>query len=387
MLRNKQRAGRKPTAKKTAAKKVVKKQQKRKLHSATKPVAQQQATIWGSYGAIGRYAAQYLGPTGMRIIAPYRDSGMHDVRDIKLVGDVGQVAPLYFDWKDKDSIVRTMEGSDLVINTIGTFRNRRHFSIYDANFRTAFKIAKHAKEQGVERFIHVSAAGAAEHANSDFLKSKWESEQAVLSLFPNASIIRPCMVYDMNSHYVNRLARQAATLIDDDLYVAAADTLVQPTYARDVGAAIAQIALHPQIDGQLWTLGGSHVVSRRELFETLCRMVGHEGHEAFEARDIHNMGPFDTILRHFKEEHLRLSSNQQLYRDTQVGDVFYFLEDITTDKYSKTKGFEELGIKPASFDSTFLRLVQPYMQSTAPAAQEKLFSFRSGGLEDHKKIM
>lgn len=65
------------------------------------------------------------------------------------------------------------------------------------NVEGARRIARIARESGVKRFIHVSHLAAKENPDkvflpkgSEYLKSKWRGEQAVLEEFPDATIIK-----------------------------------------------------------------------------------------------------------------------------------------------------------------------------------------------------
>lgn len=90
----------------------------------------------------------------------------------------------------------------------------------------ARKIAKLAKENGVSKFIHVSAMNANPLSDSLFLKSKVGSrsvgsyslrlfaklrmalqaygEQAVLAEFPDATIVRPATMYGAEDRFFQR---------------------------------------------------------------------------------------------------------------------------------------------------------------------------------------
>jgi uncharacterized protein YbjT (DUF2867 family) len=342
---------------------------------STKPIQQQQVSLFGAYGQTGPYVAQYLGPTGMRMIAAYRDDG-HKIRKLKLVGEVGQVVPKFFDWKKQESLVDTMVGSDLVINMIGSNVPTMHFNEFDANLRTALQIAKTAKEQGVTRFIHVSAAGASPHADSKFLRAKWESEEAVKTYFPNATIVRPCFIYDQNNVYLHTLAASCDT---NDPIVAFADTVIQPTYARDVGAAIAQLALHPEIDGQTWTLGGQEAMSRYEIFNRFNNMVAHK--ESILGDALQRVKRLDNndSYRVFAKEQLLFAN--PINRATPVGECDYFASDVTLENCDKTKGFAELGIKPSDTNLTFVRIGKGYLTNLSKANKHKLFTWETGCID------
>lgn len=77
-------------------------------------------------------------------------------------------------------------------------------------------MAQIAKEAGVERFVHVSALGASEDSSSSFFRSKvcliarchgftltffvcaraqFAGEEAVKSIYPDATILRPAPVF------------------------------------------------------------------------------------------------------------------------------------------------------------------------------------------------
>lgn len=359
---------------KRASKRV--RQQTTKRTFTTKPIQQQQATLFGAYGQTGPYTAQYLGPTGMRMVTAYRDDG-HHVRNLKLVGEVGQVAPKFFDWRKKETIRDTLRGSDLVINMIGASTPTIHFNEYDANLRTALQVAQLAKEEGVSRFIHVSAAGASPHSGSKFLRAKYESEEAVKAYFPNATIVRPCFIYDTNNVYMHTLARAA----NSDLPVIAfADTEIQPTYARDVGAAIAQLALHPEIDGQTWTLGGQESMTRAELYHRFSSMIAHKdsviGAGAQRVKLLDNADSYKV----FAKEQLFFSN--VLNRVTPVNECDYFSTDVTLANVPKTKGFAELGIKPSDTNLTLLRIGKAYLSNLSPANSPKLFTWTTGCLDE-----
>eukprot|EP01084_Bolivina_argentea_P231583 390504_1 len=51
------------------------------------------ATVFGASSALGRSIVNQLGRMGSQVILPYRGDGL-EVRDHKLMGDLGQIVPL-----------------------------------------------------------------------------------------------------------------------------------------------------------------------------------------------------------------------------------------------------------------------------------------------------
>ena len=60
------------------------------------------------------------------MIVPYRGDEM-DVRHIKVMADLGNVAPIPFCVRDRESVRNAVSGSDVVINLIGKHYETKHF--------------------------------------------------------------------------------------------------------------------------------------------------------------------------------------------------------------------------------------------------------------------
>merc|ERR1712055_699063 len=148
-------------------------------------------TVFGATGFTGRSVANQLGKSGTQLIFPYRGDHQY-VRDLKLVGDLGQVLYHPFYLRDEESIRKCMKYSNTVINLIGSEWETRNFKFDDVHETGARTIARIAKEEGVKTLIHVSSLNASEKpqecmlkGGSQFLTSKWKGENAVKEEFPD----------------------------------------------------------------------------------------------------------------------------------------------------------------------------------------------------------
>jgi len=152
------------------------------------------ATVFGCTGFLGRYVVNSLGRVGSQVVIPYRGEEK-SYNHLKVMGDLGQIIPLKWDLKDKDSIRNAAKYSNVIINLVGSRYDTRNFTLYDVHVDGAKRIAEVAKELKVDKFIHVSALGASLEASSDWLKSKAEGELAVKSVYPDVTIIRPATMF------------------------------------------------------------------------------------------------------------------------------------------------------------------------------------------------
>jgi len=171
-------------------------------------------TVFGATGFAGRSVANQLGKSGTQLIFPYRGEHQY-VRDLKLVGDLGQVLYHPFYLRDEESIRKCMKYSNAVINLIGSEWETRNFKFDDVHETGARTIARIAKEEGVKTLIHVSSLNASEKpqecmlkGGSQFLTSKWKGENAVKEEFPDAIIIRPSDIYGQEDRHLNYYANR-----------------------------------------------------------------------------------------------------------------------------------------------------------------------------------
>lgn len=94
-----------------------------------------------------------------QLILPYRGDH-YDALRLKMVGDLGQVLFVPYDLRDEESIRKSIQYSNVVINLVGRDWETRNFSFDDVHVKGARTLARLAKEAGVEKFIHISALNA-----------------------------------------------------------------------------------------------------------------------------------------------------------------------------------------------------------------------------------
>ncbi|CAL1547103.1 unnamed protein product [Lymnaea stagnalis] len=222
------------------------------------------ATVFGASGFLGRYVCNKLGKIGSQVIIPYRGDS-NDVRRLRLVGDLGQVLFFPYNLRDEAAIRKTVQYSNVVINLIGRDYETKNFSYKDVHVTGARRLAKIAKESGVEKFIHVSHLNAKAEPQtiwktSQYLKTKYESELVVREEFPDAIIFKPADMYgheDSFLHYYNYRTRWSfiGQLFPSwkaglALWKKGEQTIKQPVYVGDVAEGIVKAIFNPDMVGK-----------------------------------------------------------------------------------------------------------------------------------------
>ena len=226
-------------------------------------------TLFGGGGFLGRYVAQALFQTGARVRIAQRDP--RQAFFLQPLGMLGQVQFVACDIRDAGRVRAAVEGSDAVINLVGTLKGDFDGLHVDG----ARNVAESARVAGAQALVHVSAIGGDVNSESAYSRTKAEGEQAVRDAFPSATVMRPSVLFGREDNFVNRFAGLAQHL--PVLPVIRGGTRFQPVYAADAGHAVSAAALDPRIHGgKTYELGGPQVMTMRELMAFVCKSTGRD---------------------------------------------------------------------------------------------------------------
>jgi uncharacterized protein YbjT (DUF2867 family) len=228
--------------------------------------AEELVTVFGGGGFIGRYVCEALFKNGVRVRVASRDPRTDYF--IQPLAQVGQFGFVQADVTKLDSVRKAVRGATAVINLCGVF-GRAMSSVHVEGARN---VAEAAREVGAEALVHISAIGADLNSPSNYGRTKGEGEFAVEQVFPDATIVRPSLVFGPEDDLTNRFAAMARLPF---LPVIAGRRKFQPVYVRDLGRAIAFAALQPEkYGGQIFEIGGPQVMSMLELHKAILEITG-----------------------------------------------------------------------------------------------------------------
>ena len=240
------------------------------------PQNQKIATIFGGTGFLGRHIVRNLAKAGYTVKIATR--APERAYFLKTAGTVGQIAPISCDYMNADSIAAAIKGSSVVVNCIGVlFEKGRRRKFKYVHVDIAQKIAALSAAHKVQRLIHISALGV-DKANSKYAKTKRAGELAVLEAFPNATILRPSVMFGEGDGFFNMLATMALYFPFLPL-IGGGKTKFQPVFVGDVAdAALAAITLPDMNDdnvpeigphGKTYELGGPEILSFRDIYKRI----------------------------------------------------------------------------------------------------------------------
>ncbi|KAL3061934.1 hypothetical protein OYC64_009952 [Pagothenia borchgrevinki] len=324
--------------------------QQRKLHHAVLPKGKGgrssssgiAATVFGASGFLGRYLVNRLGRIGSQVVIPYRCDPYH-VKHLKLMGDLGQLIFMDWDARNKDSIKRAMEHSNVVINLVGREWETSNYRFEDVHVNIPQQIAKATREAGITKFIHVSHLNADIRSLSKYLRNKAVGESAVRDEFPDAIIMKPSEVFGREDKFINYFAYMrwfgnAIPLISRGM-----KTEKQPVYVVDVAKAIVNAITDPDANGKTYALVGPN----RYLLHDLVEYIYAVAHKRFVAY------PLPRPLYHLGAKMFAVSPFEPYTTPDKIDRLH------TTDmKYPGLPGLEDLGITPSSLEQKAVEILR-----------------------------
>ena len=225
-------------------------------------------TVFGGSGFLGRYVVRQLASRGLFIRVIVRNP--NEALFLKVYGKVGQIQLIGGDIKEELKIHEYIKGSSCVINCVATFFETRSQSFNVLHVNAAKNLAKVAKKEEINQFIHISSLGASTESTSQLLRSKGEGEEAVLECFPDANIIRPSLIFGTEDTFFNRFAKLSS--ISPFIPVVGPETKFQPVYVDDVAKVISLLVETGQKKKYL-ELGGDETYTFRELIKLLLAEI------------------------------------------------------------------------------------------------------------------
>jgi len=289
-------------------------------------------TVFGGSGFLGRHVVRALAQRDYRLRVGVRRPEL--AGHLQPLGKVGQINPVQANVRYPASLEAAMRGAHVVVNLVGILSEGGAQRFDAVQARGAQAVAEAAAKIGA-RVVHVSAIGANAESASRYAASKALGEQAVLEAAPDATIIRPSIVFGPEDHFANRFAALARMF--PALPLIGADTRLQPVYVGDVAEAVAAAVDGKTRPGAAYELGGPEVVTMRQAVELILQIA--DRHPALIPLSF-GLAKFKAAFLQFAPGDLKLTPDQveMLKTDNVVSDA------------AKSAGLtlEGLGIAPDS---------------------------------------
>ena len=146
------------------------------------------AIVFGGTGFLGRRVVQCLLERDFSV----RIASRHPERTgVLFPGPRLGIESIYADINDDRSVAAAVAGVGGVVNAVSLYVESGRQTFHSVHVKAAARVARLAREAGVERFIHVSGIGSDAGSASAYIRCRGEGERVVREAFPATTLIRP----------------------------------------------------------------------------------------------------------------------------------------------------------------------------------------------------
>src|SRR5262249_19360077 len=226
-------------------------------------------TVFGGSGFLGRHVVRALAKRGYRIRVAVRRPDLAFY--LQPAGRVGQIHAVQANVRHPASVDAAARDADVVVNLTGILfeRGRQRFQAVQAFGAEACALA--ASAYGA-RMVHVSAIGADEQSPSLYARTKAMGEKLALAAMPEATILRPSIMFGPEDDFFNRFAA-IARLSPALPLIGGGHTRFQPVFVADVAEAVTAAVEGRTRPGATYELGGPEVKSFKQLMQYLLAAI------------------------------------------------------------------------------------------------------------------
>ncbi len=221
------------------------------------------------------------GFVGTEVIRQLLAAG-HEVRSLVHSKTAASSAPQLEIWPGDATRPETLSGAlagcEAVIHLIGIIREfpDKQVTFQRLHVDATRNILAAAKEQGIRRYLHMSANGTRPDGVAEYHKSKWAAEELVRAAGLAATIFRPSLIFGPGDAFVNMLATiirrtPIVPVIGDGEYQ------MSPVAVGNVATGFVRALTQPESIGEIYHCGGPQTFTYNELLDMIARALGRNG--------------------------------------------------------------------------------------------------------------
>lgn len=177
-----------------------------------------------------------------------------------------------------ETLQGALAGCDAIIHLIGIIREfpDKQVTFQRLHVDATRNILAVAKEQGIRRYLHMSANGTRPDGVAEYHKTKWAAEELVRAAGLDSTIFRPSLIFGPGDAFVNMLAAiirrtPIVPVIGDGEY------RMTPVAVGNVATGFVRALTQPESIGEIYHCGGPQTFTYNQLLDEIARALGRSG--------------------------------------------------------------------------------------------------------------
>lgn len=248
--------------------------------------------VTGGTGFVGSEVLRQLIAAGHTVRALVRPGS-----ESKLAGH-DRVEIRHGDATDPSTLSGALQDCDAVIHLVGIIREFPSMGITfeRLHVESTRNILAATQQQGVRRYLHMSANGTGPTGTTGYHRTKWQGEEAVRASALEWTIFRPSLIFGPGGEFVTMLAglirkMPVVPVLGDGRY------RIQPVAVAQVAESFVRALAMPEAVGKTYHLGGGASYSYDEILDLTGTAIGRD-HVTKAHQPLFMVKPMIKLLEH-----------------------------------------------------------------------------------------
>ncbi len=222
--------------------------------------------VAGATGFVGRHIAKKLVAHGHSVIALAHKRSDEVLKGAAVEKREGSIL-------DLNSLRSAIKGAEAIVNAVGIIKEVRGKTFGAIHWQGVENLIAAAKENGIKRFIQISALGTGTGIDTAYFRTKEAGEMALRNSGLDWTIFRPAMILGSGDGF----STEMLALMKKGPFIPVigkGDYKLQMVYIEDVAECAALAFGKPETVGQTYCLGGPDIMTMNEVLDFLGRWKG-----------------------------------------------------------------------------------------------------------------
>ena len=226
--------------------------------------------VFGASGQIGRHLLRKLAKKNFKVTVITRN--LHRKAYIlKSQANAGWLNIVELDSINNNKLNEIFKNKDICINLIGILNEKNKSSFHNVHCLLPKKFAELSKRHNLKQFIHLSALGVDEMAESKYASSKFNGENEIKKIFNKYVILRPSLVYSVDDKFTTMLMSMLKLFPLFPIYYEG-KTIFHPIHVSDICEIIENVILN-EVNSKTIECIGPEKITFKEILEKLLKTL------------------------------------------------------------------------------------------------------------------
>ncbi len=229
-----------------------------------------QIGLFGASGYLGDAVLKKLAKDGYKLVVATRNP--YEKNHLKIHGEPGQITLKKINIFDTVQIEDFIKDCDFILNAVGILNQKGENTFKKTHIEFTKNLVNLIKaNKNIKKYIHVSSLGVKQGTQSEYLDTKYQSEEIVKKELDNYVICKPSVIVGGNQDkFTNMFAKLAKYL--PIIPLAGSEVKFQPVHVGDVASAISKI-FKSDFEKVTFELAGPDIFTLKEMLSIISSEI------------------------------------------------------------------------------------------------------------------